>query len=274
MPPHGPSTADIIRVAFPSVVSGEKCLAVFAYYADESGTHAGSAACAVAAYLSHPDAWLAFEAHWKQCLKDFSIPQFHMSEFENRQGPFVGWEQAKRIDLIDRLVTIINTFTAGGVAFAVDMRQFNEEWVPSLTAQEREVADPYLVCALALLGEHAYWMEQLDKHERSPAAFVFELNGKSAGRLMKFFGDVVKHGQATNVPSITHASRVDFVPLQAADILAYESYKALVNRCDGSGRPQRKLLTRLRENNRIMGNVITLDILKDVTRRGRLWSRK
>lgn len=244
------------------------------YYVDESGTHDGAPACVLGSYLSPANAWASFELEWKACLTEYDIPHFHMTDYENRQAPFVGWSDDRRLALIERLVSIINRWTVGGVLVGIDLRHFYDVWVPSLTPGEREIADPYVICLLALMGQHQFYFDQLEQSEQSPVAFVLERNTKSAAQSLRFLSEAWRYEGTLHVPSMTYGSRDEFLPLQAADILAYEGFKELKNRWDGSGRPLRKLLSRLRENNRIIGGLLTLESLNDIMRNGRLLVRR
>jgi hypothetical protein len=57
----------------------------------------------------------------------------------------------------------------------------------------------------------------------------------------------------------TFKNKRDCVPLQAADMLAYEGYKDCVNLIEGSPRPRRKLLGNLMKSNRIKLAIVDIE---------------
>jgi hypothetical protein len=57
-------------------------------YFDESGTHGGSAAVAIAGYMATCEAWVEFEARWLAILSSFGLENFHMTDFVRGGEPY------------------------------------------------------------------------------------------------------------------------------------------------------------------------------------------
>jgi hypothetical protein len=80
--------------------------------------------------------------------------------------------------------------------------------------------------------------------------FVFDCNPKLEERTCAIFSQLRRLPDFAEFHhrfgDVRFASRRDMPPLQAADLLAYESYKHVVNAFAGFPRPRRKSLARLK----------------------------
>ncbi len=194
---------------------------LYAVYLDESGTHVGADVATVAGFVANVPQWEAFSKKWQSVLTDFGLDCFHMSEFEAVKGRFSGWSKDKRHDLLNRLLPIIQEYTFWSVGCSVTRHS-----VDSILshATKRICGDAYGVAALAcwrdlglLLKQHDAWMNcTMDKGA----------NGRHA--LDNVFSEDVKFPEWSDEHRILKLSFADkqiFLPLQAADILAYELCK-------------------------------------------------
>src|SRR6185503_4307825 len=77
-------------------------------YFDESGTHSESPIICMAGYISTVEQWTHFSRNWQERIDKEGIDCFHMTDFENRRGPFKGMSKAKGNLLIESLIKIIN----------------------------------------------------------------------------------------------------------------------------------------------------------------------
>ena len=87
----------VLRPAFPSSLALQDrmvlSLNTLTGYFDESGTHTGSRAVAVAGYVSTVEQWERFEVEWQAALAEFGVPYFHMADFVDHKKQFKGGDR-------------------------------------------------------------------------------------------------------------------------------------------------------------------------------------
>ena len=97
----------------------------FTAYFDDSGTHAGSDAVAVAGYVSLDDRWASFQSEWQRALDDYGLPFFHMTDFVNGAQAYAHWPEAQKRIRFGRFVDIINAHVVGSVGTVIATEPFN-----------------------------------------------------------------------------------------------------------------------------------------------------
>jgi hypothetical protein len=188
-------------------------------YLDESGTHAGSPAVSVAGYLSTPEQWQVFEAEWLTALGDFGVPSFHMTDFANRAKPFAHWNESQRRERFRRLVEIINRHALFSVGHVVPTASFDAIFSDKA---KRIVGGAYGLAATVCFLDAAKLLDPQFPSAR--IKYIFEMGAEGTGQVLKTFRQNSKDPDqrtALKLLSLQFESK-EFVPLQAADILAYE----------------------------------------------------
>jgi hypothetical protein len=235
------------KATFPSWIPEEKWIVMvtqlYSAYLDESGTHEGSDAVVVAGFISNAVKWQAFSQGWKAALDDWQIPMFHMSDYENRQDSFKSWNGQERKERLNRLLGLIKQHTFDSIAFAVLKKSFDEIFSDKA---KRICGDAY---GLASIG---CW-HKLALRAREPQidgflAYIMETGSKGSSALTRIYGKESKNPGWTNDTRILSLSFQDkrfFLPLQAADILAYEIFKQIHRQFGGDQRSTRYPLKQL-----------------------------
>jgi hypothetical protein len=229
---------------------------VFRVFLDETGTHGDDApVTAIAAYFAEPKYWDTFERHWLATLAAFGLKQFHMSKYAHSVGAFEGWTRQKSVALATELFPLIPEYTRWGVAVAMVKTDFDEGLKEYPTAR-KALGEAYECCfhwLVALVLDRA---QELDKTMRME--FIHEDNDyKGAAR--KIWDEICKRDNAKQLVSLSFATKNEFIPLQAADVFAYEAQKSLAD----PDRPERKSLTALRASGTITIQHIERQWLKD-----------
>jgi hypothetical protein len=104
---------------------------------------------------------------------------------------------------------------------------------------------PYVIGTLSCLRDVAGWLEE-KSDEEAVVAYVFEDGIKGSGRLTDAFsGTSPEMRERYRYRSLTFGGKRDFLPLQAADLLAYETYRVMPRERGQSSRPVRKSLMSL-----------------------------
>src|SRR5450759_1876110 len=80
-------------------------------YAEESG-HAADLNCrhvGMAGIIAPSERWEEFDRLWLTILARYGLDNFHMREYAHRRGPFVGWSEEKRRNLMQELLDAIGS---------------------------------------------------------------------------------------------------------------------------------------------------------------------
>ena len=229
---------------------------MFRAYFDRSELGAPADVVAVSGYLSAEEHWAAFERAWNQTLNEFGVDTFHMTEFECRLGSFKGWEQARRTELLSRLIDLIANHALVAIGAALVVADYNA----LEPAEQARLGRPYVMCGLKAVADTLRWIDEridravatgewkvTERGKRVPVEFVFEAGDEGAGELAELLRNEQESGMFAG-----RIMRVSFEPkqvgaLQAADFAAYETTKQLVRTIGADERTTRKSLEALVE---------------------------
>src|SRR5437868_14206582 len=97
--------------------------AITAYF-DESGHSASTRVVAMGGAISGPKLWEEARLKWKAALDRFGVRVFHMTDFENRQGEFGGWDEKRKRGLLAELMTSVESvvFLIGAAVVVRDFK--------------------------------------------------------------------------------------------------------------------------------------------------------
>ena len=213
--------AATLRPDFPDSL-GYVCM--LAAYFDESGTHEGSQAVAVAGYIAHADQWAVFDRQWKEALADFKRPYFHMTDYAgNRQGYRWG---TKRPHRFNRLMSIINRNVEIGIGVVLDVDAWNHH---VQTKEEKRYfgTSKYDFCATVVLGLVALWCDDKGIHEGIAYTYEQGANGwrEFHETYKKEYANAHNRQYYRLLGDVSFRDKKRFTPLQAADIVAFQMHK-------------------------------------------------
>lgn len=190
-------------------------MAVLQAYFDES-ERPGGLFC-VAGYVFSPPQAKKFIKDWSRLFAPYGA--FHMKEFAHGRGAFSGVSQSERDALLKNAVRIINQTVTAGVAVScriAEMDALSPKWL-------RGFGHAYPVCChwamtsliivldkVGVQNEVSYVFEKGHPHEAEARDVV-----KMAGALPELKA-MYRHYADAFIP------KSDAVPLQAADLLAWE----------------------------------------------------
>lgn len=234
---------EVAQIILPVGSREDGALAMMSAYFDDSGTHRGSAVIVTAGLVGTVDQWAALEKAWAVelsapiCgLKD-PIPYFHMTECQASRGHFRGWNRTETDYFCKRLQDIILDACLYGYGFGCEVSQ----WDALIKGDIRDIignAEHYSIrnCFVRSVG----WAQN-QSPPPDDMTFVFD-DRPQIKRDTDIVYDVFKR-QAEPPPDITglaYLSAQKTIPLQAADIIAWEFYQAArsVLLRENSRRPQ------------------------------------
>ena len=183
----------------------------------------------MAGLLAPSISWEQFEVRWKKTLENFKLPFFHMKDFATFRRNYAGWSEAKRRDLYGTLLTHIEAADAFPVGSILAMKDFR-----SLTAEQQDYfGDPYYVGFLSVTGFLARIGDGVLK-SGSKVALVFSDHMEFKNQALRDYEMITEGGGLIRERTYSPVFRDmrEFVPLQAADIVAYELYKEYERQLD------------------------------------------
>ena len=184
----------------------------WAAYFDDSGHPNDQEVVVVAGFIATERNWLLFERDWRDILDKEGIASFHMTDFEKSRQ----WPHGRKDNILIRLVEIIRTRTIKSISQAVlmnDYRRINEKW-----AFEETVGTPYALVGRTVAKSLNDWKKDFAKPQDK--LLVFFEDGT------KHKGDFIDAMQRDQLRCPTFTSKAQSMPLQAADLLAWEVFNA------------------------------------------------
>jgi len=194
----------------------------------------------MAGFVAPADQWKIFEPRWQAILDRFGLKEpFHMKDFAHFQGQFKkGWKdnEAKRRDLFGQLLREILGLKPIPVGAIVSVEAFN-----GLTkCQQDSFKNPYHVTFQICTKGAAVLAAFLDNEK---VAMVYSYNQEfgaipskdtysvdqagDAEKLWHTMQQITDHGKWMG--SYASSTPAEMVPLQAADVFAYELAKEFEN---------------------------------------------
>lgn len=176
--------------------------------------------------------WAEFERKWKKTLKEFKIPHFHMKDFESSaltefsrtsKNPFKGWSQIKKAKLFQKLLKHMETAYVYPLGSSLAMEDFRR-----LTPEQRALFDdPYYMGFVSVLAFVGGFLDKAGAASSVRAAIVFSDQVEFKNRALEFFERAISDEEfiKRRIDPPSFRDMRDLVPLQAADIVAYEVYK-------------------------------------------------
>lgn len=216
-------------------------------YFDESYTHAPAPLIyTVGGYVSSVKRWKKFEREWAEALREVDVSFFHMAKFEARKKEYEGWSNEKRVRVLRRLHGIIKERVFVGFACSVNLSDYQE--VIKTDELRAYFGNPHVFVTIACMKTIGAWAD--GQHFREPIAYVFESGSGHDAEVSRLFANAIRdenQRERYRVGSFSIQDKRLILPLQAADILAYEVTKVISWGIDNENmRPVRQSIKNLR----------------------------
>lgn len=207
-------------------------------YFDESGQSHDSAFVCFGGCVASVESWTEFEKEWQQTLNTFGISCFHMTDFESHRGLFRGWEKKrkKHKQLIANLIDIMQSHTELYIGASENVAEYN------LMKEPKD--DPYFNCLMVCLDSASSYVSRLGVDEK--VEMIFADHPQHSNRVRRLYPQVRDvGGMYKKLAFDGYGSPSEILPLQAADIVAFEVRKECERKSRGYKRPQRWPLQQL-----------------------------
>jgi len=193
---------------------------VIKVYMDESGTHEGSPVVAVAAYFGRPKTWMAFTKEWNIAKRPINV--FHSVDCANYEKEFEGWNQERRDPYVANLLPVLARHKIAGVSVSMKLQDLKEVLEPRPDLMQL-FGNPYTACFRITTRLIVEAVEAMGSNER--LAFIHEDNDYQHEAIDAFNFVKSTRDKHYGPMTLTFGAKDQYVPLQAADVLAYESNK-------------------------------------------------
>jgi hypothetical protein len=191
---------------------------------DESGIHDDSPVVTVGTYFGRPSQWRLFTKEWNRRKRPIKV--FHAADCQNLEGEFKGWDGPERDRYVINLLPALAMFDIAGLVIGIDLRALERamERRPDL---RETFGEPYTCCFHWAVLEIIRFSLKYGRIETM--AFFHEWNdfrGEAQGSF-EYIRDTHPEFQAGM--KLAFGTKEQCIPLQAADVLAYEGNKRIRN---------------------------------------------
>ncbi|MDQ6894291.1 MAG: hypothetical protein M3167_16640 [Acidobacteriota bacterium] len=245
---------------------GRQFLAVLRAYIDEAGLGDGPTdetpagfVFASAGFIGAADDWEKFSVRWTAALvaegvpsEPGELPELHMNEMLHGRGSFSGWDKERRARLQGTLIDILKETPAFGHGCVI-ARGHRRDWENTHSGQIYSKEKHYYGAGLP------HCIVQLAR--KIFVGSMDERIGFVCGDISKWKGDLCDIYESMKVArefdfrhrlgAIAFGSPKHFPPLQAADLLAYETRRKYIDWKDPKAPSFRRSLVRLESSDRI-----------------------
>jgi hypothetical protein len=221
----------------------------FSLYGDESYSHPPEPLVyTIGCYVSTHVQWKTFQKEWRRILDAENIEFFHMVDFQACKPPYGSWSKEKRASFLASLHAVIHKRTLMSFATTADIEDFE-----NLTAEQKEaLVNPHVFAAKNCMKAVGVWAAR-NIINYPLIAYIFEKGSPHDNKLKRLFTEEFTDEDRWffRMASLAFVDKKIMSPLQAADIVAYESRKEIVRRLDvANPRPARLSGINLGKTNR------------------------
>ena len=210
---------------------------VLAAYIDESGnSDLFTLSCIVGAY----GAWVWFGWDWKKCLDEKNAQlvgegrrltsRFHAADCSSRVHEFEGWGVPEQTAFTKSLINVFRAHITNTIAYTISLKELGEE-IPTSVDDPRRSA--YVLLLKYLMIEIG---NNILARENWQLVSIIHDRTKGYNRVLSDTFDAMVNDETfrhrDRFSSITSMSWEDCIPLQAADLLAYENFKEVERQPD------------------------------------------
>jgi hypothetical protein len=242
--------------------SGERFLMLIVGYIDES---ANKKVFTLSCILTTPAKWTDIERKWKAVLRATNkalrrqgrqqISRYHAADCSSCKGDFAGWSVAEQIDFSKKLIAIIKYGMTTVMAYSMPLEDFVAVYPEYSEHPEKGMHGLLLKYMMTQLIHDIEKQAEGAPLKPYKIAFIHDRSDRDGDMLAAFnqMKDDETFKGRDHFATIASMGWEDCVPLQAADLLAYETFKDASNRIAPNPRPRRKSLESLFEANTLFG---------------------
>jgi hypothetical protein len=237
------------------------------FYCDESydGT-TDSKVFVVGGFLAKKESWGRIAEPWQARNNAEGVKRFHAAEVNGLHGEFSearGWNKGRIDEYVKFLLGLIKSEGQEMLAVSCAILAHDYKRIISVDGQKK-VGDPYTACFNTLVNDVAESMREFPEGDQF-SIFLdrsdYENNAVNAFLKMK---DDQKWDLSHRLATCTAGGNsCNTIPLQVADLIAYDTYKMIQDRHFGAAKV-RKSLESLFSANRFTGHYFDAEVLSSL----------
>lgn len=218
-------------------------VAVANLYFDESGTHRGSRLMTIAGYWFEANQAKRFSRDWAKELNMLGLSHAHMTDCALGYGEYRDFSMDKRILSEKRLIENIKRRSRFGFSITIDPNEYDQimQGVPGAPSC-------YTFCLVALF--HGITQFADANGYNGKLVYLFEAGHESAGEAHTYLNGIPANGdswvEATRYGGHAFLDKKIALPLQAADMLAWQTRHFYERKLDGHDKPRKDFVALLR----------------------------
>ncbi|MFT3986751.1 DUF3800 domain-containing protein [Aestuariivirga sp.] len=246
-------------------------------YFDDSGTHSEDGLLVIAGLWGLQNQWEYLEQEWRKVLAEpcpgrGPLDRFHMAhcQISSEKSQFRGWRRVETDYVTRRFTDIISKSSVYGYCVGVSQK----DWDENIQGRKRRYqgdAEHYAAAKCMIMIQAM--TSNLMRHE-SQLIFMFDPRIERAKLYEGLFAFLKDNDDRerknilrpfhTQLHSFSFGSSKENVPLQAADIVAWEMYQSMSDAISGQNdRPIRDNLKRLIRTKRIFAEFADAKTLRE-----------
>jgi hypothetical protein len=234
----------------PSNKRADRRLMVLQAFFDDSGNEPTSPIFVLAGLVTTHERWARFSEEWRAVLDGPPrLDYFKMAEAESLRKQFSienGWNKESRDDLVLRLAGIVFKHVIGGIHASISHESF-DRWIRSIKNPTRNTTQdhPYFALFHAVVQITSFL--QIRSFQNHPCDLIFDEQGSLGLDAIHYWENLrrieapnkdvadVMAGYSGNPPNFRNEK--EFLPLQAADLYAWQLRRRFVERGRAPARP-------------------------------------
>jgi hypothetical protein len=227
-------------------VPSEKIMAIFKFFCDESHDSTNQKrkpgdppfepkSYIVSGFLADETVWNKVEREWKRRNDLEGVPRFHAAHLNAGTWEYDGWTKRRRVTYSKDILKVLKAQRKKLHGFSVGMFVDDYRRIISPTGQVK-MGHPYLACFKSAIAAVA---EQMDYARYPPTdrfAAIIDRGEMESEAVRTFYqmkdNPKFKHGH--RLATCTSGSAEDFIGLQPADFVAYETFRLMHDKRNGA----------------------------------------
>jgi len=196
----------------------------------------------VGGFLANDIIWGNIEKPWAEQNRKFGVSRFHGANVNARDGEFAGWERRYRDSYVLPLLGILQE--QGRYLHAVSIGMYPRDYEKVINRHGRRLfGNPYIACFKTCVVMIAHEMELIGMPREDKFAVRFDRNDFESDAVKIFYtlkddpAFPLRHRLATCAPG----GWEEFLPLQCADMIAYDTYRLLEDKNIGMEKTRKSL---------------------------------
>jgi Protein of unknown function (DUF3800) len=234
---------------------------------DDSGTHSTSEVVVMGGLIADESVWANIEREWGDTLKHYQIRRMHMSHCEaaNPKSEFANFDRTTRSEMIDRFSGVIKRQGLEVMMLSAAVNRITWKSVQKNSALASALPCPIDYCFNWCMRK-AISTRQASKHSNEPVFLTFDSREQSVSTWSRLASGYA-HLWPNRISGYDFARMDSSCALQAADMVAYETYKYMHERETTNSEPvKRKNFADLIENCAFDGAFFTEENLQSFVR--------